>query len=186
MSLATWARRIWERPIAKRERSAVLAAIVMALLVAATLLATTRPSRHPAAPQRTATTSIAIPAHPVVPARRPAAANPARVAPVAARVAHRFLPGYLAYLYGHAPATAVMGAVPRLVRALRARAPLVPPAMRARHPRVLALRPMPAAPTGMLAISALIGDGELADYWIGLLLDRAHGRLRVNAVESTS
>ena len=161
------------RPIAERDRHAIFAVVAMLLAASAVLLAVTGPVRQPphvAAPRR-----VAPAASP--PAITGSAANPARVA-------HRFLTGYLAYLYGHAPATAVIGAAPRLVRALRARPPLVPPAMRARHPRVLP-RPM-TAPAEMLAITALIGDGELADYSIGLLLERAHGRLRVDAVESTS
>jgi hypothetical protein len=184
MSLATRARRIWDRPVAGHERRAALTVVVVLLAASTTLLAATRPSRHRAAPQET-TTSIAKAARSPTPAGRPTAAHSARVAPVAARVAHRFLTGYLAYLYGHAPAAALTDAVPRLVRALRARPPLVPPAMRARHPRLLALRPMPA-PAGMVGISALVNDGELADYSIGLLLGREHGRLLVDAVESAS
>jgi hypothetical protein len=38
------------------------------------------------------------------------------------------------------------------------------------------------APTGTVGVSVLIGDGELADYSVGLLLQREHRRLLVSAV----
>jgi len=106
------------------------------------------------------------------------------VALVAARAAQRFLTGYLAYLYGHAPITAVRGATPALLRSLRAHPPLVPPAMRARSPRVLSLHPAPA-PLGFLGVSALVNDGELASYQVVVLLAPKRGRLLVSTVEGT-
>ncbi len=180
MSAATWARWLRDRPITERERHTALAIVVL-LATGTILLAATRPARpHRPAPPRTTTSLHSAP-------RPPAASDPAAsaalVAPVAARVAHRFLTGYLAYLYGHAPAAAITAATPALLRLLRVRPPLVSPAMRARQPRVLALRPT-SAPTGMLGVSALIGDGELAQYSVGLLLEREHRRLLVSAVEA--
>lgn len=177
MSAATWARRLRDRPITEHERRLALALVVVLLAAGTVLLAATRPARqHRAAPPKATTSPHSTPAASVP------TTNSAPVAPVAARVAHRFLAGYLAYLYGHPPARAITAATPSLLRSLRARPPLVSPAMRARQPRVLSLRPMPA-PTGTVGVSVLIGDGELADYSVGLLLQREHQRLLVSAVE---
>jgi hypothetical protein len=166
-----------ERPITERRRALAIVAVLLA--AGAILLAATRPSQPRAVPQR-ATTSLDS-ARPAVPAG-PDAASAAPVAPGAARAARRFLAGYLAYLYGHAPAAAVTAAVPALMRTLRTRPPLVSPAMRARRPRVLALRPTSAS-AGRVGVSALVNDGELADYSVGLLLERGHRRLLIDAVE---
>jgi hypothetical protein len=167
------------RPINERERRAVLAVVVTLLACAAMLLAA---SRHQPTARRAATTSLSGGASSPVSARGPAG-NPAPVAHVAARVARRFLTGYLAYLYGHAPAETITGATPSLERSLRARPLLVSPAMRRRYPRVLSLRPMPAA-EDKVGFSALIGDGDLANYTVGLLLEREHGRLLVGTVKA--
>lgn len=166
------------RPIGERERHALLAVVVTLLACAAVLLAASRPAtpHEPAAPRAT------TPLKRAAPVARPTG-NTARVAPVVARVARRFLTGYLAYLYGHGRAWAITGATPSLERSLRAQVPLVSPAMRRRYPRVLSLRPIPA-PAGMVGVSALIGDGELASYMVGLLLAREHGRLLVCTVEA--
>jgi hypothetical protein len=168
--------RSWHRPITEHERHAALALVVVLLAASAVLLITTRPVLPQQTPAPRATTSPHS-----APASTPTS-HSARVAPVAARVAYRFLNGYLAYLYGHAPARAITATTPSLLRSLRTRPPLVSPAMRARQPRVLSLRPIPV-PAGAMGVSVLIGDGELADYSVGLLLKREHRQLLVSSVE---
>ena len=177
MRSPAWARQLSDRALTGR-RSA-LAIVVVLLAASAALLTATRPSQHRPMPRRAA---ISLDGGARPPAAPDPSAHVAPVGPVAARVARRFLAGYLAYVYGQAPAAAITDAAPALVRSLRARPSLVSPAMRARHPRVLALRPTPA-PAAMVAVSALVGDGELADYTVGLLLEREGGRLLVDAVE---
>ena len=54
--------------------------------------------------------------------------------------------------------------------------------MRARRPRVVALRSTPA-PSGLLRVSAVVNDGGLVDYSIGLLLAAHGGRLLVSGLE---
>jgi hypothetical protein len=62
--------------------------------------------------------------------------------------------------------------------------PRVSPAMRERVARVLALRSTPISPPGLIGVRALINDGGLADYSIGLLLEDHHaGRLLVTGLE---
>ena len=180
--MTAWLTALRNRPLAERECRTAIVVVAVLLAAGAILLAAFRPAGHP--------NHDPAPRRPVAPAARasrpPAAPDPsahvAPVGPVAARVARRFLAGYLAYVYGQAPAAAITDAVPALVRSLRARPPLVSPAMRARHPRVMAIRPTPA-PAGMVAVSALVGDGELADYTVGLLLEHEGGRLLIDAVE---
>lgn len=181
MSVLALFRRLRDRPVSGRERRAALAVVVTLLACAAVLLAASRPVAPygPPAPRATAPLKRAVRSGPAT----RLAGTTARVGPVAARVAHRFLTGYLAYLYGHRRARVIVGATPSLERSLRARAPLVSPAMRRRYPRVLSLRSIPA-PAGMVGVSALIGDGELASYTVGLLLEREHGRLLVCTVEA--
>ena len=173
MSFATRTRRLSDQPITERRGALAVAAALLSVVTLLLAAARPAPQHHTAAPQaRTSPRSAA----------GSATANAAPVAPVAARVAHRFLTGYLAYLYGHAPAGAITAAAPALLRLLRARPPLVSPAMRARQPQVLALR-LVAARAGTLGVRALIGDGELAHYSVGLLLERQHQRLLVDIVE---
>jgi hypothetical protein len=101
----------------------------------------------------------------------------------AVTVARRFLDGYLGYLYGHAPARAVLDAVPALSRRLATRRLIVPPAMRSLRPRVLALGSAPASP-GQIGVNATVNDGGLASYELELVLARAHGRLLVATVKA--
>jgi hypothetical protein len=170
-----------DRPIADRERRTAMATVAVLLAASTILLAATRPaaqSRH--LPPRRPAASPASASRPSTPAGH--ATLSVSVAPVAARTARGFLVGYLAYLYGRAPATAVRDATRVLLRSLRAHPPLVSPAMRARHPRVLSLHTTPA-PAGLVGVSALVNDGELVSYPVGLLLAPEHGRLLVSAVE---
>ncbi|HTU79419.1 MAG TPA: hypothetical protein VMF09_11720 [Solirubrobacteraceae bacterium] len=173
-----WARQLSQRPVTGRRGALVI--VVVLLAASAALLIASRPSQQPPAPQIEAS-ALAGRARPPA-ASDPPAANVAPAGPVAARVAQRFLAGYLAYVYGHAPAAALTGAAPALVRSLRAHPSLVPPAMRALHPRLLTLRPA-AGRAGTIALDALINGGELVDYTVELLLERDGRRLLIKAVE---
>jgi hypothetical protein len=81
------------------------------------------------------------------------------------RVAREFLHGYLAYIYGRARAAGVRGATPAFTHALLARPRLVPPSMRARYPRVVAVHLV-----GTLVVTVIINDGGLIDYSVTLQL----------------
>jgi hypothetical protein len=169
-------RRLRERPITDRERHTAMSAVAAALTAATILLTAIRPAAQPHH-------QTPRPAAPTASASRPTTLNSvAPVAAVTARVAQELLTGYLAYLYGHAPAADIHGAAPALARSLRVHPPLVSPAIRARDPRVLSLRPAPA-PAGRAGVSALVNDGELASYPLVLLLARENGVLLVSAVE---
>lgn len=179
--MRAWLTSVRDRPIAERERRTALATVAVLLAASTIVLAATRPaaqSRH--LPPRRPAASPASASRPSTPAGH--ATPPVSIAPVAARVARGFLVGYLAYLYGQAPATAIGDATPMLLRSLRAHPPLVSPAMRARHPRVLSLHTTPA-PAGLVGVSALVNDGELVSYPVGLLLSPRKGGLLVSAVE---
>ena len=111
-----------------------------------------------------------------------AESSTAPLTPLVTRAADLFLAGYLGYIYGHAPASAIDGATPALLRSLRAQPTRVSPGMRARQPHVLALRSTPAR-SGPLLVNAVINDGGLVDYSIGLLLAVHGGRLLVSGLE---
>jgi len=177
-----WLTSLRDRPIAESERAGAMATVTMLLLAAAILLALSRPSAQPGR------TSQRHPGPSVVqsaPASRAGASESvtAPLTPGVARAADLFLAGYLGYLYGHAPASRVKGATAALVRSLGADPPRVSPAMRTRQARVLALRTIPAPP-GLVGVSALVNDGGLIDYSIGLRLAPHDDRLLVSGLES--
>jgi hypothetical protein len=93
-----------------------------------------------------------------------------------------FLAGYLAYLYGRAPATHIQDASPTLIGFLQANPPRVSPAMREHVARIVGLRSTPAA-AGQLGVQAVINDGGIVDYPIGLLLEDRGGRLLVSGLD---
>ncbi len=181
MSAAARIRQLRDRPIAERERRTALATVAVLLAASTIVLAATRPTAQPRhLPPRKPAASPASASRLSTPSDH--ATPSVSVAPVAARTARGFLVGYLAYLYGRAPATAVRDATPVLLRSLRAHPPLVSPAMRARHPRVLSLHTTPV-PAGLVGVSALVNDGELTSYPVGVLLTPRKGGLLVSAVE---
>jgi hypothetical protein len=182
--MTTWLTSLRDRPIAESERTAAMATVMVLLIATAILLALIQPGgpprrtlqRHPAA-------SIAQSA-PSLPARAPEGVT-ATLTPRVARAADLFLDGYLGYLYGHTPASQVKGATTTLARSLQANPPRVPPVMRAREAHVLALHTVPA-PSGLVGVSALVNDGGLVDYQIGLLLlASGDGRLLVSGLEGS-
>ena len=184
--MIAWLAALRDRPIAERERRQALLAVATLLIATTTLLALTGPRQDP--PPRTGASILprAAALRPVSPGAGTVRAIPGEgtIAPAAAlRTARAFLENYLAYLYGHAPASAVRGATRALVLSLEAHPPRVSLDIRARQPRVLALHPTPT-PAGQAAVSAVVNDGGLEDYPVGLLLARRDGRLLVTGLES--
>lgn len=166
MSLGTWICRQRDRPIGEHERRAAFI-VISALLIATTLLlAITRADSHRSGPRRETAASAPAPATRL--------GNTMSEASVE-HVAGEFVAGYLAYVYGHAPASHIKGATGGLVRSLKDRAPRVSPSMRASHPRVIALRPA-TTPAGRVGVTAIVNDGGLVDYSISVFLAR-QGRL---------
>jgi hypothetical protein len=98
-----------------------------------------------------------------------------------AHTSRGFLAGYLAYVYGRAPASEIKDATPVLVVSLQAHPPRVSPATRERKARIVALHTVPA-PAGRVAVQALVNDGGLVDYPLELLLEDRDGRLLVSAL----
>jgi hypothetical protein len=178
--MTAWLTSLRDRPIAESERATAMATVTMLLLAAALLLALSRPSNGPRPTlQRHPGPSIAQ-RTPIRPAQTPESST-APLTPLVERAADLFLAGYLSYTYGHAPARAIDGATPALLRSLRAHPPLVSPGMRARRPRVVALHT--SASSGLLRVSAIVNDGGLVDYSIGLLLAAHDDRLLVSGLE---
>jgi hypothetical protein len=56
--------------------------------------------------------------------------------------------------------------------------------MRSEHPRVVELDGAPA-PSGEIGVSAVVNDGGLIDYTLGLTLTPQDGRLLVTALEQS-
>ncbi len=173
MSTAAWMRRQRDRPIAEHERRTAMAAVVVILGAVAVLLTLTQPASQ--ALYRARNTPLSRP---------PAAAenHMSASASEAKQTAERFLAGYLGYVYGHTPAGQIEDATPALIRSLHAHPPRVPPAAQARRPRVLSLH-LAVASAGGVAVSAVVNDGELIDYSVGLVLASEGGRLLVTGVE---
>ena len=165
-----WLTSLRDRPIAESERGAAMATVTVLLIAAAILLVLSRPGGRPRRTSRRHPAPSVVQSAPA-PRARASENVTAPLTPAVARAADLFLAGYLAYLYGHAPASQIKGATRRSLRSLRADPPRVSPGMRARQARVLALHTIPA-PSGLVGVSALVTDGGLVDYPIGLLLAR--------------
>ena len=163
-----------DRPIPETQRHAALAASSVLLIAATVLLALTRATPHTLG--RAVQPSLSRAATAATPA--PTGASPRE----AVAAGQAFLAGYLAYTYGRAPTRGIADATPALIRALQTHPPRPIPGMRARQPRVLELHTVPAGP-GVLGVRALVNDGGLVDYRLGLLLERRSGRLLVSALE---
>lgn len=92
------------------------------------------------------------------------------------RVAARaFVTSYLAVSYGHASPAELRAASRALRDRLRAQAPRVPPGVRSRRPRLVALRFEPVGDELVRAI-ATIEDGDVAPYPLFATLRRVRGR----------
>jgi hypothetical protein len=176
MSAGTWIRRQRHRPIAEQERRTAMAAVVVLLTAIGVLLTLGQPASqasHIAHP----------PSHgwQAVPDTT-AQLDPPALAAEAEGVARRFLAGYLAYTYGHARASQIADAGRSLIHSLQERPAHVPPAARARHPKVIALQST-AAPAGQLGVRAVVNDGGLIDFPIDLTLASQDGRLLVTGLD---
>jgi len=184
MSPAVWIRERRDRPITDRERRGALAIVLVLLIGAAFLLALTRPvaSRHVEVGGAPMVTHTEAPLGQASASRAPfdnASSLADSSSPSAVVNASRvFLAGYLAYLYGRAPARQIRDATPILIRSLQANPPRVSPAMREQVPRIIGLHSTPA-PAGQFGVQAIVNDGGLVNYPIGLLLEDRSGRLLV-------
>lgn len=171
-----WLRALADRPIAEHERRLAFALAAAIIVAAGGVLVLTRTGSSPA-PRQAASIAPARPAAP--PPAGPAAPGsppePAAAPPGATQGARVFLRGYLAYLYGHAPAREIRGAGLRLVRRLEREPPRVSPATRQRHPRIIEIAARPVA-GGRVATTASIADGGVAHYAITVTLQRHRGR----------
>jgi hypothetical protein len=178
--MTAWLTSLRDRPIAESQRRTAMAAVAVLLAATALLLALTRPDG-----QRQRTTERPSPS----PSRSASAihaqapeTSTAALTPRIARAADLFLAGYLAYLYGHTPASQIKDATAALLHSLEAHPPRVSPGMRSREARLVSLHPT-QAPAGLLGVSALVTDGGLVDYPIGLLLAPRGGRLLVSGLD---
>lgn len=175
MSIAGWMRSQRDRPIAEHERRAAMAVVVVLLGTVALLFTLTQPASQ----ARQVTQPIDR-----IATGAPAASDPSALTPEARQTAERFLAGYLGYAYGHTTASQIKDASQSLIRSLESQPPRVPPAARARRPRVISLRAT-AAPAGEVTLNATVNDGGLIDYTVGLTLTRESGRLLVTGLDGT-
>jgi hypothetical protein len=182
MSAAAWMRRQRDRPLAEHERRTALVATAAVLIVAALGFADTRPLAS-GTPARAAV-KAPTPAAPDPPSQRKAESSGSELSPSSALVSRAFLAGYLAYICGRAPASRITEATGAMLTALAAHPPRVSPAMRSEHPRVVELDSAPA-PAGEIGVSAVVNDGGLIDYTLGLTLAPQRGRLLVSALEQS-
>ena len=145
-------------------RAAVLAVLAVALCAVALLGVTHNPSSRSAQPHAAVLAS---------PAPRPLV-----TASAALSVAHGFLSGYLAYAYRGAPAGKVSDATRALIASLAEHAPRIASTQQS-APRVIGLHL-----SGPLTVTAVLNDGGIVNYTLGLALTRLDGRLLVARVES--
>lgn len=174
MSTTGWMRSQRDRPIAEHERRAAMVAVVALLGAAALLLTITQPASQ----ARRVTERIERDVPAAASADHPVGA----LTPEARQSAERFLAGYLGYAYGHTPARQIGNASQSLIRSLESQPVRVSPAARARRPRVLDLH-LTVAPTGKVGATAVVNDGGLIDYTIGLTLAPNDGRFLVTGLE---
>jgi hypothetical protein len=176
-----WIHRQLQRPIAGHERSTATVCGLLLLLAAAGLILTshTNPptveSRPPARPSLAST-----------PATRGEARSrwTTATAADAKSTATTFLHGYLAYLYGQAPATQVRDASGAFVGYLEHARGEVPPGIKTLHPHVVSVTVSPQAPGHAIA-TAIVTDAEVVHYPIRLLLAEGSPGWQVTGLEST-
>ncbi len=181
MSPRRWIRRHQlQRPIAGHERSTATVCGLL-LIVAAAGLILTSPNRQNLDSYRPA---------PPTTASTPAARGEARprwtpaIAFEAKSTAATFLHGYLAYLYGHAPASQVKDATSAFVGSLEHARVEVPPGIKALHPRLLSVAVSPLPP-GRAIATALVTDAEVLHYPIRLLLTEGSHGWQATGLEGT-
>ena len=164
--MTAWLTSLRDRPIAECERRAALATVTV-------LLPPHRSCSRPPGPTRSLGASSTTQAPSVPRARRVPSRASARSDSGVGRAPGRARGGCslsgISRTYTGRRRPGDRGRHPVLLRSLRAHPPLVSPAMRARHPRVLSLHSTPA-PAGLVGVSALVNDGGLVNYPVGLLL----------------
>lgn len=180
MSTGAWIRMLRDRPIAESERGAAMATVAVLLAATALLLALTRPGSQPRRSAERRSSSL-VRSTPAVHAQAPATST-APLTPAVTRTSRLFLAGYLAYLYGHTPASQIKASTAALLHSLEDHPPRISPGVRSREARLVSLHTTPA-PSGLLGVSALVTDGGLVDYAIGLLLASRGGRLLVSGLD---
>ncbi len=178
--MTAWLISLRDRPIAESERGAAMATVTVLLIAAAILLALSRPGGQSRRTTERPSPSLARSAS-AVHAQAPETST-APLTSAVARTSRLFLAGYLAYLYGHTSAGQIKSATAALRRSLEAHPPRVSPSMRSREARLVSLHTTPA-PSGLVGVSALVTDGGLVDYPIGLLLASRGGRLLVTGLD---
>ncbi len=161
-------------PTVGRERRRAIICGLLVLLVAVGLILTTGRHSVVAASERARPTQTAT--------RETNSRWTAQAAAETKATAETFLAGYLAYLYGHAPASQVKDGTGAFVRALEGERLHVPPGIRALHARVVGIDVSPQAP-GHAVAGALVSDAEVVRYPIRLILTQAGGRWRVSGLE---
>jgi hypothetical protein len=158
---------------------AVAATGVAVLVVAAVALAPgpdrTRTAQHPSRIAGTGTRTKPS-------ARRSAGAVSRRQLARARAVAGRFLAGYLRFAYGQAPASSVRAAAPALRRQLTGQRALPTPVERRRRPLVIALVATGGG-RGVAHATALVDDGGIANYTVGITLRDTRSGWLVTAVD---
>jgi hypothetical protein len=181
--MTAWLISLRDRPIAESERGAAMATVTVLLIAAAILLALSRPGGQPPRTSQRHPAPSVVQSAPSLHARA-SEDSTASLTPGVARAADLFLAGYLGYLYGHAPASQVKGATAALLHSLEDHPPRISPGVRSREARLVSLHTTPApTASGLVGVSALVNDGSLVDYSIGLLLAPRDGRLLVSGLE---
>ena len=115
-----------------------------------------------------------VPQH-VVPIPPP----PGSAAP--AQAARAFLSDYLAWLYGHAAANAIVDATPALVEQLKQNPPEVPPTFRSLHATVTAI-PIQRRGSGWQALPDITDGRETHE--LALTLTQTHGKWLISSIGS--
>jgi hypothetical protein len=176
----SWMRRQLDRPIAGHKRTtATVRGLLLALAAAGLILTSPTHSSTGRRGEPARSTTRSVTASGGATWRW----TPADAAEATAR-AQAFLDGYLLYLYGQAPAGQVKDATAGFARALERERRVVPPGIRALHPRVVAVHISPQAP-GRAIATALVSDAEVVHYPIRLVLTETAGHWRVDGQEST-
>lgn len=110
------------------------------------------------------------------------AGNPAdRPDPEVRSAARTFFVSYLAVSYGRAKPSDLRGSTTALRDQLEAQGARVPPAVRARHPKLAALRIEPVG-GGLARATATVDDGDVAPYPLFATLRTVAGRWLVVSV----
>jgi hypothetical protein len=97
------------------------------------------------------------------------------------RIARDFLRGYLAYLYRGLPGKKVLGGTPELIRSLGEHPPR-PVARALSLPRIVAVD-LTGATSGQFVANAIVNNGGIVNFTVGLLLARQGRRFLVAGVE---